>query len=79
MSGLVFGAVVGAVSAAAVFIPLVLIRLVWPAARCPNCGAPLPRFRWPTSGRQLLWGGVTCSACGCQLNRKGNKLEKPSS
>jgi hypothetical protein len=34
---------------------------------CPLCGAALPAVRVPTSLRQLMWGGWTCS-CGAELN-----------
>jgi hypothetical protein len=42
-------------------------------ARSPDCGAILPKFRMPASGRQALWGGWICPECGCAVDRKGNR------
>jgi len=44
--------------------------------KCPDCGAKLPAVRIPKSRREMLWGGVTCPRCGCELDRSGNKIEK---
>ena len=44
---------------------------------CPNCGMPVPAFRKPTSLRQALWGGWTCSNCGTDMDREGNELAQP--
>jgi hypothetical protein len=41
---------------------------------CPNCGIPVPTFRHPTSLRQALWGGWTCSNCGTEMDRGGREL-----
>ena len=41
---------------------------------CPNCGTAVPQFRHPTSWRQALWGGWTCSDCGTEMDRKGKEL-----
>ena len=41
---------------------------------CPDCGTPVPRFRHPTSFRQALWGGWTCSECGTEMDRHGDEL-----
>ena len=41
---------------------------------CPNCGMPVPAFRNPTSLRQALKGGWTCSECGTEMDRFGNEL-----
>ena len=36
---------------------------------CPECGVPAPRIRIPTSRRQMLWGGWTCSSCVLRIKR----------
>ncbi len=60
-------------------IPLVVMILLlmacMPKRRCVECNEPLPRVRFPTSVRQLLRGGWTCPACGCEMDRQGRKIE----
>ena len=41
---------------------------------CPECGEPVPVVRHPTSWRQALWGGWTCSACSTEMDRHGREL-----
>lgn len=41
---------------------------------CPNCGTPVPQFRPPTSWRQALWGGWTCTGCRTEMDRNGRQL-----
>lgn len=41
---------------------------------CPRCTAPLPKARKPRSGRQSLWGGCTCSACGAEADKWGREV-----
>jgi hypothetical protein len=41
---------------------------------CPRCKASLPRKRIPTSKRQAMWGGWTCSACGAELDKWGREI-----
>ena len=41
---------------------------------CPTCGTPVPAFRKPTSLRQALKGGWTCSGCGTEMDRFGTGL-----
>ncbi len=41
---------------------------------CPRCGSSLPRFRIPTSVRQLLYGGSRCKQCGCEVDRTGHEI-----
>ena len=43
-------------------------------ALCPDCGAEQPRVRKPKNWRQALWGGHTCSSCGCEMDRFGKKI-----
>jgi hypothetical protein len=42
---------------------------------CPDCGHRMPKFRIPQSFRQGLWGGSTCGACGCNMDKWGQKIE----
>lgn len=56
------------------FVVLVLV-LTRPVKKCPGCGASLPRFRIPASLRQALWGGQTCSVCGCEVDARGRQKE----
>jgi len=41
---------------------------------CPSCGTPVPMLRNPTSLRQALWGGWTCSNCGMEMDRHGEEM-----
>lgn len=41
---------------------------------CPRCGTPAPRVRQPASGRQALWGGSTCEACGVEFDKWGKEI-----
>jgi hypothetical protein len=46
-------------------------------AICTQCDTPMPRaFRKPTSWRQAMWGGWTCSECGFELDKWGRPIEK---
>jgi hypothetical protein len=47
-----------------------------PTSVCPSCGANLPTYRRPKSLQQALWGGVTCSACGMEIDKWGRTLAK---
>lgn len=38
---------------------------------CPRCHSRVPTFRLPTSFRQAMWGGWTCKACGCEMDKWG--------
>ena len=44
------------------------------SANCPRCKEKIPTFRKPTSIRQGMWGGWTCSKCGCEIDRQGNEI-----
>jgi hypothetical protein len=41
---------------------------------CPRCGTPQPRIRRPNSLRQALWGGYTCPACHCEVDKWGRDI-----
>jgi hypothetical protein len=55
----------------------VLLALLLPNKKCPNCGTPFPRFRKPTSPEQAQAGGNTCKKCGCEADRHGRRIENP--
>jgi hypothetical protein len=38
---------------------------------CPKCGNDMPSIRAPKNIKQFLWGGSTCSACGCEMDKWG--------
>ncbi len=41
---------------------------------CPKCGRKVPAIRKPTSARQAMWGGWTCSNCGCEIDKWGKEI-----
>ena len=43
---------------------------------CPQCGAKAPAMRKPANLRQALWGGWTCSQCGCEFDKYGNEISR---
>jgi hypothetical protein len=59
----------------------VIVIAIWPRTgewginlskvHCPKCGDPMPRIRKPKNERQRLWGGWTCSKCGCEMDKYG--------
>jgi hypothetical protein len=67
------GGLVGAIAGGGAVL---LYALFAPARKCPDCGEALPRFRKAANRRQRLWGGWTCPKCGCEVDRKGNKVEE---
>lgn len=44
---------------------------------CPECGELAPTVRRPRNRRQALWGGWTCHACGCEMDKYGVKIDRP--
>jgi hypothetical protein len=56
-------------------LTVLLIGLLMPLPKCPECGEQMPRFRKPANRRQTLWGGWTCPKCGCEMDRRGRKVE----
>ncbi len=67
---LIGGIAGGIAGGAAVFV----WALATPARKCPDCGNPLPKFRKPANKQEALWGGSTCPQCGCQVDRRGQKI-----
>jgi len=41
---------------------------------CPKCGNAMPAVRFPKNFRQFMWGGGTCYACGCEMDKWGKLL-----
>jgi hypothetical protein len=66
------GAIVGGIAGG---LAVVLLALLMPPRKCPDCGEVLPKFRAPAGARQTFWGGWTCPKCGCEMDRKGRKIE----
>lgn len=42
---------------------------------CPRCNRPMPQIRKPKSASQAMWGGWTCEACGCEIDKWGRELK----
>lgn len=67
----------------AALVAAVLVIALWPRegpmginlkrTYCPRCGHRVPRWRRPADGRQALWGGWTCSRCGCEMDKYGKE------
>ena len=45
---------------------------------CPTCGTKQPAIRKPTSFRQAIRGGWTCTNCGTEIDRHGHSIGKPA-
>ena len=73
---LVIGLIIGAFAGLAGGLVVLLIGLFQSAKKCPECGESVPKFRKPANRRQALWGGWTCSQCGCEMDRRGRKIEE---
>jgi len=43
-------------------------------ATCPQCETKSPFSRIPTSFRQAMWGGWSCSNCGCEMDKWGKEI-----
>ena len=75
MEALSGGAMIGAVAGAVGGLLAVLVVAMFMKPKpCPECGTPPPKVRKPANRRQMLWGGWTCSNCGCELDRRGRKI-----
>lgn len=54
--------------------PLALFGINFKTMRCPDCDFKQPFIRKPKNKRQAMWGGNTCKACGCEMDKYGNKV-----
>ena len=71
VSGLAGGLAGGAFAALA----LLAYAFLMPRLKCPECGEIFPRFRRPANWRQRLCGGGICAKCGCEVDRRGRKIQ----
>jgi hypothetical protein len=76
IGGAIIGAIVGAVVGGAVGVVMLVLALLRKPKPCAECGAPAPKVRKPANRRQMLWGGWTCPECGCEMDRRGRKIEE---
>lgn len=65
----------GIAGAVAAVIAVGLYAAFQKPKECPQCGTPMPKVRKPANRRQMLWGGWTCPKCGCELDRRGRKVD----
>ena len=71
VNGAIYGAIGGGLT-------VLILVLVMPRPKCPDCGEQFPsRFRKPANRKQMLWGGYTCAKCGCEVDWRARKIEKP--
>jgi hypothetical protein len=52
---------------------VLLLALVMPRKKCPDCGAGLPKLRNTWNSRTII---RTCPECGCGVDIKGRKVEE---
>lgn len=43
---------------------------------CPACGTQAPVVRKPTSLKQAMWGGWTCTKCGQEVDKWGRGIAR---
>lgn len=41
---------------------------------CPQCEKLMLKIRIPENLHQLIWGGWTCPACGCKMDKWGKLI-----
>lgn len=75
IGGIATSMLVGAVAGGAIAgVAVLMMGFFAKAKNCPDCQTELPRIRKATNTRQAMWGGWTCEKCGCEIDRKGNKI-----
>jgi len=72
LRGAFYGGIVGGLVGG---LSVLILGLVMPRRKCPDCGELFPRFRKPANRQQALWGGGTCPKCGCKVDRRGRKIQ----
>ena len=60
-----------------VFLGICIIWALWsvysrPRQVCPSCKEPLPRFRRPSSAREVVYGGWRCPHCKASVSPSGD-------
>ena len=76
MVSIIVGSIIGSVTTTTLLLVMAAIAATKKANErggCPTCGMPVPVFRKPTSLRQALKGGWTCSGCGTEMDRFGSE------
>ena len=53
---------------------VLMLGLLMPRRSCPSCNTTLPRFRKPSSGREAIFGGLSCPSCSAKIARNGKLL-----
>jgi hypothetical protein len=71
LSSAAIGGIVGAVAGG---MAVLLFAILQPASHCPDCDTLLPKFG-RKHARPGNRGGRTCPECGCEVDRKGNKVK----
>lgn len=69
---------IGIVSGIIGGLAVLVIGLALPRRKCPDCASVLPRMRKPENAQQALWGRSTCPQCGCEIDRRGIKIDSSS-
>ena len=77
LAALLLGVVIGGAVGAVFVVVMLVVVVLRPRFHCPDCGAPLPKFWWPPSLSNALRGFWPCPTCGCEVNRRGEKVEQP--
>ena len=67
-----FGGIIGGIAGG---MAVLLLGLLMPPKKCPECGTPAPKVRKPANRRQMLWGGWTCPECGTEMDRRGRRIK----
>jgi hypothetical protein len=76
IGGAARGTVVGAIAGAIAVGVVGLAVLFLPVKKCPDCGRQLvPQSHRAASRQQALRGGWTCLQCGCEVDRRGRKIQ----
>jgi hypothetical protein len=75
MNDVIGGAIAGGVVGGLVGVVILVWALLQKPKACPECGTPMPKVRRPANRRQMLWGGWTCPECGCEIDRRGRRVE----
>jgi hypothetical protein len=75
MNDVIGGAIAGGVVGGLVGVVILVWALLQKRKACPECGTPMPKVRRPANRRQMLWGGWTCPECGCEIDRRGRRVE----